>query len=179
MIYQSVGRDITDIKNAEIELKRSHEELSAAYEQIAAVEEELRSNYNELAENQSLLRESEERYRNVVEDQTEFISRFLPDGTHVFVNEAYCRYFAKSREDIIGHIFRPEIPEEDRVKLSGHFRSLSPDHPVAMVEHRIIMPDGSVRWQHWSDRAIFDNAGYYSRIPVGWQGCYRYEKYRD
>ncbi len=37
--------------------------------------------------------ESEERYRNVVEDQTEFICRFLPGGTHVFVNDAYCRYF--------------------------------------------------------------------------------------
>ena len=36
------------------------------------------------------LRESEQLYRNVVEDQTEFICRFLPDGTHVFVNEAYC-----------------------------------------------------------------------------------------
>jgi len=49
------------------------------------------------------LAESEERYRNVVEDQTEFISRFLPDGTHVFVNDAYCRYFGFTREEIFGH----------------------------------------------------------------------------
>ena len=41
------------------------------------------------------LRKSEEKYRNVVETQTEFICRFKPDGTHVFVNEAYCRYFGK------------------------------------------------------------------------------------
>jgi PAS domain S-box-containing protein len=37
------------------------------------------------------LRESELRYRAVVEDQTELICRFLPDGTLTFVNEAYCR----------------------------------------------------------------------------------------
>jgi methyl-accepting chemotaxis protein len=41
-------------------------------------------------------RKSEERYRAVVEGQTEFIARFLPDGTHIFVNEAYCRYFGKN-----------------------------------------------------------------------------------
>ena len=45
---------------------------------------------NAWKEADTALRESERRYRNVVEDQTEFISRFLPDGTHVFVNEAYC-----------------------------------------------------------------------------------------
>jgi len=44
------------------------------------------------------LEESERRYRNVVEDQTEFICRFRPDGTHVFVNDAYCRYFGLDRE---------------------------------------------------------------------------------
>ena len=43
------------------------------------------------------------RYRNVVEDQTEFISRFLPDGTHVFVNDAYCRYLGLDRDRILGH----------------------------------------------------------------------------
>jgi DNA-binding response OmpR family regulator len=60
------------------------------------------------------LHESERRYRAVVEDQTEFICRFRPDGTHVFVNEAYCRYFGKTREEIIGERFRPDLPEEDR-----------------------------------------------------------------
>ncbi len=157
--YQSVGRDITDVKTAELKLNHRNEELFAAYEQIAAAEEELRSNYDELAKNQELLQKTEERYRNVVEDQTEFISRFLPDGTHVFVNEAYCRYFGKSREDIIGHIFRPDIPKEDRIKLREHLSLLSPDQPVSMVEHRIIMPDGRECWQRWSDRAIFDESG--------------------
>ena len=47
------------------------------------------------------------------------ISRFLPDGTHVFVNDAYCRYFGKTRDEIIGHIFMPDIPEEDRNKTQA------------------------------------------------------------
>ena len=58
------------------------------------------------------LRESEEKYHNVIEDQTEFISRFLPDGMHIFVNDAYCRYFGVAREDILGHTFMPVLYED-------------------------------------------------------------------
>jgi len=124
-----------------------------------AAEEKLRQNYDELATNQALLRESEQRYRNVIEDQTEFISRFLPDGTHVFVNEAYCRYFGLKRGELLGHRFRPEIPFQDQKCLHAFFASLTPDHPVGTIEHRIVMPDGSIQWQRWSDRAIFDPSG--------------------
>jgi PAS domain S-box-containing protein len=106
------------------------------------------------------LSESEQRYRNIVEDQTEFICRFRPDGTHVFVNEAYCRYFSLAREEIVGHRFRPEIPLEDQKWVSRFFASLTPDHPVDTIDHRIVMPDGRICWQRWSDRAIFDPSGH-------------------
>lgn len=110
-------------------------------------------------ESEKNLREVEQRYRNVVENQTEFISRFLPDGTHIFVNEAYCRYFHKERGEILGKKFRAEIPKEDQCLVRNHFASLTITHPTATIEHRIIMPDGQVRWQRWSDRAIFDPGG--------------------
>ncbi|WP_321508591.1 PAS domain S-box protein [uncultured Methanoregula sp.] len=105
------------------------------------------------------LAQSEQKYRNIVEDQTEFISRFTPDGTHVFVNEAYCRYFGMSREEILGHRFSPDIPAQDKESVKKFFKSLTPDHPVDTIVHRIILPDGRVRWQRWSDRAIFDLSG--------------------
>jgi PAS domain S-box-containing protein len=105
------------------------------------------------------LRESEERYRDMVEDQTEFICRFRPDGTHVFVNDAYCRYFGLKRVEVIGRKFIPQIPAEDRDALRKHFVSLTKTHPIGESRHRIIMPDGQVRWQWWSDRAIFDPDG--------------------
>ncbi|WP_292346742.1 MULTISPECIES: PAS domain S-box protein [unclassified Methanoregula] len=112
---------------------------------------------------------SEQRYRNIVEDQTEFICRFRPDGTHVFVNDAYCRYFGLSREEIIGHRFRPDIPPADRPAVRQFFMSLTPEHPVDIIVHRIAMPDGSIRWQRWSDRAIFDDTG----KPVEYQSVGR------
>jgi PAS domain S-box-containing protein len=105
------------------------------------------------------LAESEKRYHNVVEDQTESICRFLPDGTHIFVNDAYCRYFDKKREEIIGHRFKPVLHPEDREIVARHIASITPEHPVIDVDQRIMMPDGGIRWQRWSDRAIFDQNG--------------------
>ena len=152
-------RDVSQRRETEESLKKTHDELSAAYEQLAATEEELRANYEELTRGQRDLLESEERYRNIVEDQTEFICRFRPDGTHIFVNDAYCRYFGKTRDEIAGHRFVPEIPKDDHVLLSAHFAAITPDHPVATVEHRILMPNGEIRWQQWSDRGVFDKDG--------------------
>lgn len=108
---------------------------------------------------ETALRESEERYRNVVEDQNEFICRFTPDGTHVFVNEAYCRYFGLAREKIMGSRFRPVIHPDDRESVARSFASLTPGNPLVDIEQRTINPDGSIRWQQWTDRAIFDEDG--------------------
>lgn len=111
---------------------------------------------------------SEARYRAIVEDQTELICRFLPDGTLTFVNEAYCRYFDKRREDLIGHSFIPMIPEDDKPLVEAAFASLDVDNPVITYEHRVILPDGSLRWQQWTDRLILlDNAKVAEYASVG------------
>jgi PAS domain S-box-containing protein len=157
--FQSVGKDITRRRSDEDQLRIMHDNLHAAYEQLTATEEELRQNYDELSKSQEELRRSEERYRNIIEDQTEFICRFTPDGKLTFVNDAYCRYFGKTSTDLVGLRFKPEIPPEDLSELKSYFSSIHPDHPTGSIEHRILMTDGEIRWQHWSDRAIFDKNG--------------------
>jgi len=102
---------------------------------------------------------SEVRYRAVVQDQTELICRFTPDGTLTFVNDAYCRYFGKKPEELLGHKFVPLIPEEDHKQVEKHFTSFSRENPVAEQEHRVIAPKGDVHWQRWTNRAIFDANG--------------------
>jgi PAS domain S-box-containing protein len=105
------------------------------------------------------LLESEARYRAVVEDQTELICRFLPGGILTFVNEAYCRYFGRSREELIGSSFMPLIPPEDHAKVESHLASLSPANPLASHEHRVITSNGEIRWQKWTNRMILDSQG--------------------
>ncbi|MCH7664171.1 MAG: response regulator, partial [Chloroflexi bacterium] len=103
------------------------------------------------------LQASEARYRAIVEDQTELISRFLSDTTLTFANEAYYRYFGKPRETLIGHTFIQDIFDEDREKVARHLAALSPDNPVASIEERVVLPNGEVRWQQWTTRAVFDD----------------------
>jgi len=105
------------------------------------------------------LEESENRYRAVVEDQTELICRFTPDGTLTFVNDAYCRYFGLDKKDCIGKQHTVVLPPEDRWKMKTHIASLTPADPVRTLRHRIITQSGEIRWHRWSDRAIFDKNG--------------------
>lgn len=100
------------------------------------------------------LRQSEARYRAIIEDQTELICRFGPDGTLTFVNDAYCRYFNKQRSELIGHNFMPSILPEDQELVAECFGSLSEEQPIATSEHRVILPSGEVRWQQWTNRVV-------------------------
>jgi PAS domain S-box-containing protein len=106
-----------------------------------------------------VLRESEERYRKVVEDQTEFIARWLPDGVQTFVNESYCRYFGKSRDELIGSNLLLIVDEADQEKVKESVRSFTPESSVSMGEYRVIRADGSVGWNQWTNRAIYDERG--------------------
>ena len=82
------------------------------------------------------LRESEARYRAVVEDQTEMICRSTPDRLLTFVNDAYCRFWGKSREELIGSSFIPNIYEEDKGFVDATMRSLTVANPVSVSENR-------------------------------------------
>ena len=105
------------------------------------------------------LRASRAYYRGILADQTELICRFLPDGTLTFVNEAYCQYFQKTPKELIGRSFTPLIPEEDKRDAAENFSMLCREYPVATCEHRVIKPDGTIAWQQWTDRALFDPDG--------------------
>jgi PAS domain S-box-containing protein len=105
------------------------------------------------------IRGSEARFRAIVEDQSELICRFRPDGTISFVNEAYCRYFSKGRADLEGHSFMPLLPEEERGDIQRQFTALTPELGVTNYAHRVLLPGGAVRWQHWTVRAFFTAQG--------------------
>ncbi len=105
------------------------------------------------------LRKSEDRYREVVEAQTEFIVRWAPGGRLTFLNDAYCRYFGKGQAELLGASFLLPVAEEDRTAVEEKVRRLTPAHPAETDEHRVIRPDGSIGWQEWTHRAIFDDRG--------------------
>ena len=105
------------------------------------------------------LRESEARYHAIIEDQTELICRYLPDGRLSFVNGAYARYYGKSQSELIDRNFIPNIPEPDVSMIIELLREISRDNPMVEYSHRIITPEREIRWQHWTQRGIFSADG--------------------
>jgi PAS domain S-box-containing protein len=103
------------------------------------------------------LKRSEERYRAVVEDQTELILRFRKDGIITFVNEACSRYFHKSRDELVNDTFLSYVKVEDRPKLTRSINSLTIEHPIFSIEHRLILSNGELRWTRWNYRAIYND----------------------
>lgn len=96
------------LRRAEAELQQRVNERTA---ELTQSNEHLQA---EIAERQRL----EALYRNVVESQTEMICRYLPDTTLTFVNDVYCRYFGKSREELVGTKFVELVHESARDRKS-------------------------------------------------------------
>jgi PAS domain S-box-containing protein len=107
------------------------------------------------------LAESEERYRTVVNTQTEFVARFRPDGRTTFANDAYCRYMGMDMAQLAGIEFSlfDNVHPDDRARHDRHVAALTPAHPTDTLVIRTVMPDGSTHWEHWVDTGVFDEQG--------------------
>ena len=110
----------------------------------------------ERKQTEELLQLSEARYRAIVENQTDLLCRFLSDGTLTFVNDAYCRYFGRSHEALLGTRFLPMIPDEDQDSALAQTAACTAEHPINTYIHRVIRADGEWRWMQWTDQAILD-----------------------
>ena len=106
---------------------------------------------------EAALRQSEERYRAVVDAQTELVCRFTPDTTLTFVNEAYCRFLGKRREVLLGSNLATFLPAETRELLAKSVAHALSGAGPGEWECEITYPDGSRGWQHWICQAT--NAG--------------------
>ncbi len=119
-----------------------------------------------LAATKERLQHSESIYRAIVEDQIEQVCRYKRGGTLTFVNDAYADFFQKNKDELIGMVFTLNMPDEDLQQFEKHLRKLTPFRPVAEMEHRVILPDGQMRWVHRSIRPFFDKDGCITEYQV-------------
>jgi PAS domain S-box-containing protein len=92
-------------------------------------------------------------------DGIEYVCRFSPDGTLTYVNHAYSNLLQKGKTELIGHKWRPAVPEREYEEIKKCLLSLDPHHPVAFQEFKVITPEGDSRWQRWIYRNLFDQDG--------------------
>ncbi len=105
------------------------------------------------------MRISEARYQAIVEDQTEFINRYTPEGVITFVNAAYARLHNKKPEELIGMKHSDFMPAATVQEIQELLTQISPESPVVTSESQFASDDGEILWLQWRDRAIFDEEG--------------------
>ncbi|MEN6475236.1 MAG: PAS domain S-box protein, partial [Syntrophaceae bacterium] len=108
---------------------------------------------------QEELRTSEERYRTLVETQTEFISRFKPDGTLVFVNEVFQRFLGKPENELVGRILNFIVYPEDLPMIKSRLSEISQSNPVVAMECRLVSGTGEINWIQFVNRGLYDHEG--------------------
>ena len=111
------------------------------------------------------LRLSENRYLGVIDSQTEMICRISPDLTLTFVNEAYCRYFKRTREQLIGQSFLMLLPEKDHERARSHVEEVGAGGCIAEYEYESTSGD-QVTWQRWTDQPIYDANGNFLELQA-------------
>ncbi|HET6990505.1 MAG TPA: PAS domain S-box protein [Bacteroidia bacterium] len=107
----------------------------------------------------SSLEESERKYRSVVEDQTEYIFRWAPDGIIIFANTSYLKFHRMTEEEILGRNFFDLIPPGQQERIRKKVAGLSPVSPVSTDTHHSSDTVHGEYWHEWTDRAFFDEHG--------------------
>jgi PAS domain S-box-containing protein len=92
-------------------------------------------------------------------EQNDLVCRFDPQGKITFVNDAYCKCFGVTHQEILGTNFIPNIYKDDLELVKNHFEKLTTLKPQQTIEHRVILPSGEVRWQQWSGKAFYNQKG--------------------
>ncbi len=105
------------------------------------------------------LRESEVLYRSLVDDTPKLIARFLPNFEITYVNQALCDFVGMRPEEIIGNSLMILLSEGNQQRSKSLISRLSPDHPVASNDFKVMSEKGEIRWQRWTNRAVYNSKG--------------------
>ena len=166
-LTQAAKQFETDNRQIDIHIKSGDElgVLAGAFNSMAArimtmvnhLEQMVDERTKRLNDTNRQLQKSEKNYRSLIENQTDLVSRFTPDGTFVFVNHVYCRFFDQPKEALIGSKWYPMLVDNDLTKKE--LSALSPANPTVTVESRVLSANGEIHWVQFVNMGIFDPSG--------------------
>ena len=113
------------------------------------------------------LSRSEERYRAILDDQSDMVARSLPDGTLTYVNPATCRTLGLPADQLNGRNWHDFIPNAEALRSAvARIDSLDSGQASVNNDTPVRTASGETRWFAWENRAIFDRQGRVSEISA-------------
>jgi len=143
------GRDVSDLRSRILELER----------QVTACRE-----------TEKELRESETRYRLILDNIEDSYFEVDLAGNFTFCNNATCRMFGYSRDELIGMNNREyTTPETSRRMYEIFSKIYLTGKPADITDYEVIVRDGSIKPHELTASLMRDQSG----KPVGFQGMAR------
>jgi len=122
---------------------------------------------DDLIKSEGALRESEEKYRLLIENQTDMVVKVDVEGKFQFISPTYCEMFGKVAEELLDKKFMPFVHEDDREATAKAMEALYHPPHTAYIEQRAMTKDGW-KWLSWMDTAVLDeNKNVVAIIGVG------------
>lgn len=112
----------------------------------------------ERIESKKALKQSEEKYRLLVENQTDLLVKVDGHGRFLYVSDTYCDLFGKTSEELLGKQFIPLVHEDDKDATLREMEKLNRPPHTCYIEQRAFTKKGW-RWLAWSDKAMVDEKG--------------------
>ncbi len=129
------------------------------YMSITKINKELLNTIAAREQTEGALRSSENRYKAIVENQAEFVVRYLSGGVVTFINDTFCKYLAMKRDALLGKSYYPYMYQDDRESFVKRIESLNSNNPSMVAEARVVLIDGRIAWHKWTHNVICDEDG--------------------
>ncbi|MEZ5978707.1 MAG: PAS domain-containing protein [Planctomycetota bacterium] len=91
------------------------------------------------------------------------VCRFDPDTTLRYVNEAYCRLWGRSADELLGRRWVDFCDETVRPGVAAHLATITDENPATCEECRVVNADG-VTWMLWNQLGVADAEGRIEQI---------------
>lgn len=161
--FGALFMDITERKLAEADLQRANDDLERIVKErtqdLVIALDKLSGEMAKRQKTEDLLRLNRELLMNIIDLQTECICRFDSSGVLTFVNRAYCRFFGKSSQELVGSMWHPRAYLDDIPHIEERLKAMSQAKPSVVIENRVFNAGGELRWMQFINRGVFDEKG--------------------
>ncbi|MBL4701394.1 MAG: hypothetical protein JKX85_09055 [Phycisphaeraceae bacterium] len=97
------------------------------------------------------------RFETLVDDLSDQVVRYLPDGTITFANRAFLESFNLKPMDYKGRLVFEFIEMSERKIISNLWEQFTPRNTVLTLDVLMLMPTGLSVKCRWTNRAIYDS----------------------